>query len=110
MAKSKYIKRGVKRQHQIINGILPLLEQTAKIEGVKKVIPTIISYSPTRNIRQPELRFQRETVSGFKLSAHSKGGIQDIFVIVEKSKKREVENALKKHVKSRYATIIDDYG
>lgn len=108
MVKSKYVKRGVKRQHQIIEGILPLLEKISKIEGVKKVTPAIISYSPKRIIEQPVLRFQRETMSGFKLSAHSKGGIQNIFVVVEGSKKREIENKLKEQIKSDH--VIDNHG
>lgn len=92
---AKYIKHGVKRQHQIIDGILPILENIAKIEGVKKVVPAVISYSPKRSINGPEMRFQRETISGFKLSAHGKGTIQDIYVIIDGEKKVEIENKLK---------------
>lgn len=105
MAKSKYIKRGVKRQHQIIEGILPLLEKISKIEGVKKVTPSVISYSPKRCIQQPILKFQRETMSGFKLLAHSKGCIQDIFIVVEGPKRIEVWNELKEQIKLDH--IID---
>lgn len=83
MTQFKYIKRGVKRRHQIIDGILDMLEEMAKIDGVKKVIPAKISYSPKRCIIQPKIKFQMETVSGFKLMAHSKGAIQEIFVVVE---------------------------
>lgn len=104
MARSKYIKRGVKRKHNIIQGILPLLEEIAKIEGVKKIVPSVISYSPARSISQVRLRFQREVISGFKLLAHRKGYIQDIFVIVDGSKKKNVENKLKEYI-SRINTI-----
>lgn len=92
---AKYIKHGVKRQHQIIDGILPILEDIAKIEGVKKVVPAVISYSPKRSINEPGIRFQRETISGFKLSAHGKGAIQDIYVVIDGEKKVEIENKLK---------------
>ena len=33
MAKFRYIKRGVKRQHQVIEGVLPILEEIAKVDG-----------------------------------------------------------------------------
>lgn len=90
MSRSKYVKRGVKRKHNIIQDILPLLEQIAKIEGIKKVIPAKISYSPTRGISQSIIRFQRETIPGFKLIAHSRGAIQEIFVVVDGSKKNDI--------------------
>lgn len=93
----KYIKRGVKRQHDIIDGILPILEKIAKIDGVKKVIPAKIFYSPNRSIRQT-LKIQREIVSGFKLMAHSKGAIQEIFIAIDKTKKDKIENELKEYV------------
>ncbi len=84
MTKFKYIKKGVKRQHHIIEGILPILEDIAKIDGVRKVTPSVISYSPGRCISQPKIKFQKETISGFKLIAHSKGAIQEIFVVGNK--------------------------
>lgn len=98
MARSKYIKRGVKRKHNIIEGILPLLEEIAKIEGVKKVVPALISYSPMRGINQPRIKLQRETVSGFKLLAHGRGSIQEIFIVVDETKKKEIENKLREDI------------
>ena len=80
---AKYIKRGVKRKHCVIQDILPLLESIAKIEGIKKVVPAKISYSPNRGIAQPTIKFQRDTISGFKLIAHGRGAIQEIFVAVD---------------------------
>ncbi|NQE05016.1 hypothetical protein C5S32_04015 [ANME-1 cluster archaeon GoMg1] len=96
MTTFRYVKHGVKRKHGIIEGILPLLEQISEIEGVEKVIPASISHSPSIGIRHPELRFQRETPSGFKLLAHSKRSIQEIFVVVERSKKEEAKYKLLK--------------
>lgn len=72
--RTKYTKHGVKRQHQIIDGILPLLEKISKIDGIKKVNPGRISYSPKRGISQPTLKVQRQTITGFKLIAHSSSG------------------------------------
>jgi hypothetical protein len=93
MTKFKYVKKGVKRKHQVIEGILPILEEIASIEGVSKVIPAEISYSPTRRIKAPSIRITRETKSGFKLLAHSKGSIQEIFVVV-KGKREEVRSKI----------------
>ncbi len=94
MARLKYVRHGIKREHRIIDGILPLLERISDMDGVAKVIPALISHSPVRCTVQPELRFQRETPSGFKLLAHSKRSIQEIFVVVEQSKKEEVKDKL----------------
>jgi len=53
-------------------------------------------FGAMRNLQQKrkqlELRFQRDTPSGFKLLAHSKRSIQEIFVVVTESKKEEVKN------------------
>lgn|SRR3990167_5108793 len=98
MSRSKYVKRRVKRKHNIIQDILPLLEQIAKIEGIKKVIPAKISYSSTRGISQPTIKFQRETVSGFKLMAHGRGAVQEIFVAVDGSKKNDVGYKLREMI------------
>lgn len=91
---AKYVKRGVKRKHNVIQDILPLLEYIAGIEGVKKVIPARISYSPTRGIEQPTIKFQRDTISGFKLIAHGRCAIQEIFVAVDGSKKNDIRYKL----------------
>lgn len=95
MTRFKYVKYGVKRKHNIIDGILPVLEQIAKIEGVKKVVPASISYSPKRHIGQPQIKFQRNMVSGFKLLAHGKGAIQEIYITINGEKKEEIEAKLK---------------
>lgn len=93
---AKYIKRGVKRKHAIIQDILPLLEQIAKIDGIKKVIPTKISYSPTRGIDQPKIKLQRETISGFKLIAHSRGAVQEIFIVIDGSVRANIRKELER--------------
>jgi len=95
MARFKYIKRGVKRKHQILPKILPKLEAIAKLEGVEKVVPAVISYSPRRRAGGPTLRLTRETKAGFKLLAHSGGAIQEVFVVVAKEKREEVKNLLR---------------
>lgn len=103
MSTFKYIKRGVKRKHNMIANILPICEQIAKIEGIKKVIPAKISYSPTRNIDMngPNIRFQRDTVSGFKLLAHGKGSVQEIFVVINESDREIVRHRLIETIKRK---------
>lgn len=93
-SRTKYTKHGVKRQHKIIDGILPLLEKISKIDGVKKVNPGKISYSPKRGISEPTLNIQRRTITGIKLLAHSKGAIQEIFVVIHDGKFDNVQREL----------------
>ncbi len=96
--RAKYIKHNVKRKHHILDGLIPVLEEIAQIDGVEKVVPAKIAYSPKRTIVQPIIKFQRETISGFKLLVHSKGAIQEIFIIVQKDKKNIVRNKLNSNI------------
>jgi hypothetical protein len=89
--RTKYEVHGIKRQHEIIEGLLPLLEKIAKIEGVKKVIPAKIAYSPKCAIYQPMIKIQRKTITGFKLLAHSKGAVQEIFVVIDNARRYQIE-------------------
>ena len=106
---AKYIKRGVKRKHNIIKDILPLLEHIAKIEGIKKVVPAKTSYSPNRGIEQPTIKFQRDTISGFKLIAHSREAIQEIFVAIDGSKKDEIRHKLREMIEKSYDNKLGNY-
>lgn len=90
----KYTKKGVKRQHSIIEGVLRFLEEIAAIDGVKKVIPGVINYSPKRGIKQPFLKISRDTITGIKVLAHSKGKVQEIFVICNDERRDEIKNTI----------------
>lgn len=72
--------RGVKREHSIINGLLPLLEQIASQPSVSAVIPGRISVtraaSPTL-----QLRLGPTTMTGFKLTARRGTTAQEVFVV-----------------------------
>jgi hypothetical protein len=98
MARFRYVKRGVKREHGIIDGVLPLLERISELDGVEKVIPALISHSSVKRARKPELKLQRKTPSGFKLLARSRRSIQEIFVVVENTKRVEVEDELEEFI------------
>lgn len=90
----KYTKKGVKRQHTIIEGVLEILEAIAAMPGVKKVVPGVINYSPKRTIKQPFLKISRDTITGIKVLAHSKGKIQEVFIICDNNKIREIKNTI----------------
>lgn len=98
----KHIKHGVKRQHSIIEGALFHLEQIAKIDGVKKVIPAVISYRRSRKIDKLRIKIQRELPnnSGFKLLIHNKGAIQEVFVVINGSEKNQINDKLKKYIET----------
>jgi len=89
---SKYDKHKVKRQHSVLDGMLPLLEKIGKIEGIKRVIPARISYSPKRKVDY-EIKIQRKTITGLKLLVHNKGGIQEVFLITNSD--IDIENVRK---------------
>lgn len=94
MGRFKYVKRGVKRKHRILEGILPKLETIAGLEGVDRVIPARISCSPGRHVRGPALRLTRETEAGFKMLAFSEGSVQEIFLVVDRKRREEVKSSL----------------
>ena len=90
----KYIKEGVKRQHSIIEGVLEILEAIASMPGVKKVVPGVINYSPKRTIKRPFLKISRDTIIGFKVLTHSKGSIQEVFIICDSDKIGEIKSTI----------------
>ncbi len=100
MTKFKYVKHGVKRKHGIIEGLLPHLENLAKIDGIKKIIPAKIYYFPKRKISNLKIKVQREMSSGFKLLIHNKGAIQEVFIVTEGLKKKEIEKKIKEYIES----------
>ena len=78
----RYRARGVKREHKIVDGVLPLLEQIASLPGVASVIPGRIK--PTEaSVSGVRLRVQTPTLSGLKLSARSHTASQEIFVVTD---------------------------
>jgi len=76
----KYRSKGVKREHSIISGLLPVLERIAAHPQVDAVIPGRIKVtrSIASNVR---LRIQTRTVSGLKLGARSGRASQEVFLV-----------------------------
>lgn len=87
----------IKKDHRIIDGVLPLLEEIKQLPGVKRIIPGRISRSGKINTKQPTayIKVQRPTSSGLKLLAHTHEAIQEIFLVVPMEKKEYIIDKLK---------------
>lgn len=72
--------KGVKREHSIINGLLPLLEQIAAQATVSAVIPGRISVTRAASPAL-QLRLGPTTMTGFKLTARRGTTAQEVFVV-----------------------------
>ena len=77
--KPKHRRDGVKREHGIAAGVLPILERIAARPGVDAVIPGRIRVTQ-RHIGL-KIRLQARTVTGFKLGARSASLAQEVFVV-----------------------------
>lgn len=75
--------RGVKREHDIIEGLLPLLEKIAAHPAVDAVIPGRIRVTQS-NAPGLRLRLQARTVSGLKLGARAQSLAQEVFVVTNR--------------------------
>jgi hypothetical protein len=78
--KPKHRKDGVKREHGIAPGVLPILERIAKHALVNAVIPGRIRVTSS-NTPGLIVRLQARTVTGFKLGARSASLAQEVFVV-----------------------------
>lgn len=76
----KYRRNKVKREHSIIQGALPWLEELTKHPEVTDIIPGVIeaNRSPERGIV-----YKYETQTGCKLLLKSHGSIQEAFVVTK---------------------------
>jgi len=71
---------GVKREHGIVEGLLPILERIAAQSGVDAVIPGRIRVTRSNNPGL-KVRLQARTVTGFKLGARAQSLAQEVFVV-----------------------------
>ncbi len=101
MKKGKYDIKNIKRQHTIIDGALPILEEISQIKGIKRVIPSKIhsigavqakmkKILPNVNYHSPTLKITREVLGGFKLSINNGVALQEVIVTANTQKKSEV--------------------
>jgi hypothetical protein len=79
----RYRSHGVKREHKIIGGLLPILERIAALPGVDSVIPGRIRPTDTMSVPGVRLRIQTPTMTGLKLGARSARASQEVFVVTD---------------------------
>ena len=72
----------IKREHTIIDGILPALEQIAAHPGVQAITPGRIKQRSGN--RSNDLSFQYRTETGLKLIARSNRAVQEVFVVTDR--------------------------
>lgn len=79
LSQHRYRQGKIKREHTIIDGLLPLLEQMARFEAVTSITPGRIR--PRSRPGDPAVTFQYVTESGLKLLARSHTAIQEVFIV-----------------------------
>ena len=84
----------IKKEHTIIDGILPLLEDVAKISYVKSIIPGRINQRSGGGI-STHLQLKYNTPSGIKILGKNSASLQEVFVVTDDAEK--TINVLKKH-------------
>ena len=80
----KYRKKGIKREHHIIEDGEKVLEELVKEHLVKSIIPGRIKTTPKGKTGKVRLTFQYKTNSGAKLLLKKGSTVQEIFVITDK--------------------------
>lgn len=74
----KYRAGKIKREHTVIEGVWPILEELAALERVSSVIPGPISRLHSRGL---SLTFQRFTETGLRLLAKNGSAVQEVWVV-----------------------------
>lgn len=82
LAGNKYRENKIKQEHTIINDILPLLEEIARLPMVKSIIPGRINRRKGSGI-QPYLQLKYKTPSGIKLLGKNSSSLQEVFVVTD---------------------------
>ncbi len=90
----KYRKKGIKKEHHIIEDGEELLEELLKKGLVESIIPGRIKTTPKGQPGNPRLTFQYETHSGAKLLLKKGSTVQEVFVIT--SKKQQLKEFIQK--------------
>lgn len=84
MAQHRYRHRKIKREHTIIEGLLPVLEKISEIDAVQSITPGRINQRSRTG--RPGLFFQYETETGLKLIGRSPTAVQEVFVVTDAPK------------------------
>lgn len=93
----KYRKKGIKREHHIIEGFEKHLEELVKLGLVKSIIPGRITTTPKGVGGKHRITYQYDTEAGAKLLLKKGSTVQEAFVITDK--REELKNYLKKKYK-----------
>lgn len=92
----KFRKKGIKREHSIIEGFEELLEELVKEKLVSAIIPARIKTSPKAVSGKSRITYQYDTEQGAKLLLKKGSTVQEVFVITEKREE------LKQYLEERY--------
>ena len=92
----KYRKKGIKKEHHIIEDGEKLLEDLIKKGLVKSIIPGRIKTTPKGQPGKVRLTYQYETNSGAKLLLKKGSTVQEVFVITDN------QNELKEYINKKY--------
>ena len=83
---NKYRSNKIKQEHTIIEDILPLLENLAKLSVVKSIIPGRINQRGGSGM-EAYLKLKYDTPSGIKILAKNSASIQEVFVVTDNADK-----------------------
>jgi hypothetical protein len=68
----------IKKEHHMIDGALPWLEDLSEIDGVTDIIPGVIDVT---NSRERGVYYKYATRTGCKLLLKNSGALQEVFVV-----------------------------
>jgi hypothetical protein len=96
---NKYRSNKIKKEHTIIEDILPLLESISNFPEIKSIIPGRINQRSSSSGQKAYLQIKYNTSSGLKLLAKNSSSVQEVFVVttdtettVKRLKKLEFTN------------------
>ncbi len=94
----KYRVEKIKKEHTIIEGILPLLQDVARITYVKSIIPGRINRRSGSGM-PPQLQLKYNTPSGIKILGKNSKSVQEVFVVTDNAERTITILKAKKMVK-----------
>ena len=95
----KYRKKGIKKEHHIIEDGEKLLEDLVKKGLVESIIPGRIKTTPKGQPGVVRLTYQYDTNAGAKLLLKKGSTVQEVFVVTDKRKE------LKEYIEKTYKKI-----
>ncbi len=87
MMANKYRSNKIKKEHTIIEDILPLLESISIYPEIKSIIPGRINQRSSSSGLKAYLQIKYNTNSGLKLLAKNSSSVQEVFVVTKDADK-----------------------